>query len=163
MNKTRVDDELNDTFMRANDVEGRLDFDDDDAGGAFDDFGGGGGDVEDFFTGDQAPGDNLPQGGPAGFMPFGADGDDSAEAGHVGVPGGVEPFDPRRAPNERDLVMAMNVNDDQEEMLDYFDATFMKNWAGPEHWKLRRAVKKRKHLLYLLTRHCESYSHCVCP
>lgn len=144
MNKTRVDDQLDDTFMRANAPEGQADFgDDDDAGGAFNDFGGGG-DVEDFFTGDQAAGDGLPQGGPAGFMPFGADGDDSAEAGHAGVPGGVEPFDPRRAPNERDLVMAMNVNEDQEEMLDYFDATFMKNWAGPEHWKLRRAVKKRE-------------------
>lgn len=115
-----------------------FEFDNDD--GHDDDFGGGTG-VEDFFTGDQAPADDIPVGGPAGFAPFGVeDGDDAT--GHIGIVGGVEPFDPRRAPNERDLVMAMNVDDNQEEMLDYFDATFMKNWAGPEHWKLRRAIKK---------------------
>ena len=120
-------------------------FDDDGAGG-HDDFGGGG-DVEDFFTGDQAPADDVPAGGPVGFAPFGVE--DTTQAGHVGIFGGVEPFDPRRAPNQRDLVMAMNVDDNQDEMLDYFDATFMKNWAGPEHWKLRRAIKKRESALCL--------------
>lgn len=58
--------------------------------------------------------------------------------------GGMEPFDPRRAPNERNLVMALNMDEDQNEMLNYFDSKFMKNWAGPEHWKLRRAIKKRE-------------------
>jgi condensin complex subunit 2 len=106
--------------------------------GANDDFADGG--IQDFFTGDQAPADDIPAGGPAGFAPFGVD--DSEEPAGVAV-GGMEPFDPRRAPNERDLVMAMGADDDQEEMLDYFDSAFMKNWAGPEHWKLRRAVKKR--------------------
>jgi condensin complex subunit 2 len=117
-----------------------------DDGGANDDFVDGG--IQDFFTGDQAPADDVPMGGPAGFAPFGVD--DSEESGRIGVVGGMEPFDPRRAPNERDLVMAMNAVDDQEEMLDYFNATFMKNWAGPEHWKLRRAVKKRT--LYIRTK-----------
>ncbi|KAG8905046.1 hypothetical protein FRB99_000782 [Tulasnella sp. 403] len=31
---------------------------------------------------------------------------------------------------------------DGDDMLDYFDAAVMKNWAGPEHWKLRRPIKK---------------------
>ena len=119
--------------------------DNDDVFGGFDDGGGAedfaDGGIQDFFTGDQAPADDIPLGGPAGFAPFGVD--DSEEGGRIGVVGGMEPFDPRQAPNERDLVMAMNADDDQEEMLDYFNATFMKNWAGPEHWKLRRTVKKR--------------------
>lgn len=136
-------------FMKGHDHDdggADFNFDDDDAGD-HDDFGGG--EMEDFFTGDQAPADNNPAGGPANFAPFGAE--DTTEAGHVGVIGGVEPFDPRRAPNERDLVMAMNVDENQDEMLDYFDATFMKNWAGPEHWKLRRAIKKRELLTSLLS------------
>jgi condensin complex subunit 2 len=49
------------------------------------------------------------------------------------------PFDPR-VPNQQELVMAMSQGGG--EMLDYFDTNFMKNWAGPEHWKIRRVVKK---------------------
>ena len=114
----------------------------DDDGG---DLGEGGADVQDFFSGDQAVGDDIHNSGDFGFGDNDYDGDGAGPSvgGISGVSaiGGVEPFDPRRAPNERDLVMAMNDND--EDMLDYFDSSFMKNWAGPEHWKLRRAVKKR--------------------
>ncbi|KAF8317160.1 barren [Clavulina sp. PMI_390] len=142
--KNREDDDPNASFVShrmfvKSDGEGvgAVDgFDDDDDMGPPPDFGG---DVEDFFTGDQAAADDVPAGGPAGFAPFGVE---EAEGGPTGPVVGVEPFDPRRAPNQRDLVMAMNVDDDQDEMLDYFDSKFMKNWAGPEHWKLRRAVKK---------------------
>jgi condensin complex subunit 2 len=80
----------------------------------------------------------------------------SDDADHNNVPGlgaaphAFEPFDPRKAPNERDLVLAMT--EEGEEMLDYFDATFMKNWAGPEHWKLKRVVRKRTlHLVVALS------------
>jgi condensin complex subunit 2 len=52
------------------------------------------------------------------------------------------PFDPRKTPNQRDLVMAM-ADADENGALDYFDKNFMKNWAGPEHWKVRTAIKKR--------------------
>lgn len=151
MNKTRNDDDLNDSFTRATpngDGEFRNHLDDENEPFNDIDFGGddGGGAGDDFFTGDRAVGDNLAPGGPAGFAPFGVD--DSADVGHA-VVGGMEPFDPRRAPNERDLVMAMNVNEglDGDDMLDYFDASFMKNWAGPEHWKLRRTIKKRELLV----------------
>ncbi|OBZ74209.1 hypothetical protein A0H81_05851 [Grifola frondosa] len=27
-------------------------------------------------------------------------------------------------------------------MMDYFDQSFLKNWAGPEHWKLRKVVRR---------------------
>ncbi|KAG8919223.1 hypothetical protein FRC02_001817 [Tulasnella sp. 418] len=87
--------------------------------------------AEDFFTGDQA----IDEPG-ASYEAFNAGtGED-----RVGPLGPVENFDPRRLPNERDLVMAMT--EDGDEMLDYFDSTVMKNWAGPQHWKLRRAIKK---------------------
>ena len=53
------------------------------------------------------------------------------------------PFDPRRAPNERDLVLAMT-DAEGGVMMDYFDQSFLKNWAGPEHWKLRKVVRRRE-------------------
>ena len=145
LNKGGTDDGDGDASFASHRMFVRGHLNDDDVFGGFDDgdanddFADGG--IHDFFTGDQAPADDVPAGGPSGFAPFGVD--DSEEFGRVAVVGGMEPFDPRQAPNERDLIMAMNVDDDQEEMLDYFNATFMKNWAGPEHWKLRRAVKKR--------------------
>ena len=54
------------------------------------------------------------------------------------------PFDPRRVPGERERVMAIN---DEEGMMDYFDPTYLKNWAGPEHWKLRKVVRRRESLV----------------
>ncbi|KAI8643247.1 condensin complex subunit 2/barren [Parasitella parasitica] len=43
---------------------------------------------------------------------------------------------------ENDFLSALIHNGDQE-MLNYFDTTLVKNWAGPEHWKLRRTVEKK--------------------
>jgi condensin complex subunit 2 len=43
--------------------------------------------------------------------------------------------------SERDYVMAMSNN--ENELFSYFDSAFLRNWAGPEHWKLKR-VKKSK-------------------
>jgi condensin complex subunit 2 len=66
------------------------------------------------------------------------DGEDDGELGQ----GQIEPFRPGgNGGGERDLVMSMAGNGEQ--MFDYFDSALMKNWAGPEHWKMRRiAVKK---------------------
>ncbi|EMD38910.1 hypothetical protein CERSUDRAFT_133533, partial [Gelatoporia subvermispora B] len=104
--------------------------------------------VEDFFVGDQAVVDDY--GGDYG-SPEGFNAEDGHENGdgvpHEGPalgPGGFVPFDPRRAPNERDIVMAMTEGDEEGGgmMMDYFDQTFLKNWAGPEHWKLRKVVRR---------------------
>ncbi|EPB81019.1 condensin complex subunit 2 [Mucor circinelloides 1006PhL] len=43
---------------------------------------------------------------------------------------------------ENDFLSAFMHKGDQD-MLNYFDSTLTKNWAGPEHWKLRRPVEKR--------------------
>lgn len=109
---------------------------------------------EDFFTGDQAVNDDY-----NGDLPmpddneFGAGGsaDGDGEAGEHQAQNGsgpFVPFDPRRVPNERDLVMAMTGDGDGEGggMMDYFDQNFLKNWAGPEHWKLRKVVRRRAFL-----------------
>ena len=64
--------------------------------------------------------------------------------GYGGGGGGFAPFDPRKAPNERDLVMAMMDAEGGGMMMDYFDRGMLKNWAGPEHWKLRKVVRKRE-------------------
>ncbi|THH28569.1 hypothetical protein EUX98_g5607 [Antrodiella citrinella] len=96
--------------------------------------------VEDFFVGDQAAGDDYYEG------PDDMGGDDGSavpEGGAPGHPAPLVPFDPRRGPNERDLILAMT-DADQEGgmMMDYFQQTFVKNWAGPEHWKLRKVVRR---------------------
>jgi condensin complex subunit 2 len=54
------------------------------------------------------------------------------------------PFDPARGPNERDLIMAMMDPDADGGTMDYFDKNVLKNWAGPEHWKLRKVIRKRE-------------------
>lgn len=134
------------------------DLDDDDDFGTGADFGdaaqmdidggaGGGEDVQDFFVGDQAVADDFGyDGGFAGDdqSQAGAEGGDGDESGtHAPRTGGFEPFDPRRAPNERDLLLAMTEPGANGSSLDYFDQTFLKNWAGPEHWKLRKVIRRR--------------------
>lgn len=113
---------------------------------------GGAGGGEDFFTGDQAVHED--------YMPMpdndyrGGDGSGGEGDGEQPVAGGAfVPFDPRRVPNERELVMAMTGDGDGEDgggMMDYFDQNFLKNWAGPEHWKLRKVVRKRELFLFYL-------------
>jgi len=105
---------------------------------------------EDFFVGDQGIDDDYGGGDNMSHDNFGAEdgeqGSVGAQAGQaVGVgTGAFVPFDPRRMPNERDLVMAMTDADAEGGMMDYFDQNFLKNWAGPEHWKLRKVVRRRK-------------------
>jgi condensin complex subunit 2 len=111
---------------------------------------------EDFFMGDHAAGDDFggDDMGPEGYV--GEDGEDGpvdAQAGPhpTGTEGGQHvAFDPRRAPNERALVMAMTDADGGDGMLDYFDQSVLKNWAGPEHWKLRKTVVRRRSCFYLI-------------
>jgi condensin complex subunit 2 len=113
------------------------------------DFGGepaGGEPVEDFFVGEQAVQDDYGGDDFGGPEPGDAEGG-GFEPGQGNEPGAkangaFEPFDPRRMPNERDLVMAMTDVDGGGGMMDYFDQNFLKNWAGPEHWKLRKPVRK---------------------
>jgi len=40
--------------------------------------------------------------------------------------------------------MAMTDADEERGAMDYFDQTFLKNWVGPEHWKLRKVIRKRR-------------------
>ncbi|KAH9995599.1 condensin complex subunit 2/barren [Russula vinacea] len=99
---------------------------------------------EDFFMGDNAVGDDF-GGDDVGPGEDGENGFDDAQAGHhtAGTEGDRHmAFDPRRAPNERALIMAMTDADAGDGMLDYFDQSLLKNWAGPEHWKLRKTVRK---------------------
>jgi len=93
----------------------------------------------DFFAGAEAINEDP-------YEPQDQYGDGDGENGSAGpegdgVPGTgrFEPFDPRNAPNEREFAMA---GDDDAIALDYFDSKVMKNWAGPEHWKLRRTIKR---------------------
>ncbi|EJD07497.1 barren [Fomitiporia mediterranea MF3/22] len=111
---------------------------------------GGGEDVQDFFVGEQAVVDDFGYDGG-----FDAGGDDRSQTGgessgdvdgrgatQAPQTGGFEPFDPRRAPNERDLLLAMTEPGANGSSLDYFDQTFLKNWAGPEHWKIRKVIRR---------------------
>ncbi|KAF5316298.1 hypothetical protein D9619_006139 [Psilocybe cf. subviscida] len=99
--------------------------------------------VEDFFEGPEAV-DNDYNGDLAGNY----DDDNHSNAGSIeagadeenGRPGQFVPFDPRRMPSGRDMMMAMV--DGEDGTLDYFDQKFRTNWAGPEHWKIRRNIRK---------------------
>lgn len=76
------------------------------------------------------------------FASSSAMGQGSGGVGTAG-PGEHMPFDGRR--NAGDLVMALAGGDDGEGMFDYFDKGFSKNWAGAEHWKLRKVTRKGKY------------------
>lgn len=117
----------------------------------------GNGDEEDFFGGGNDYNDQDQDGGDyAGFfggdapqdlegdVQDGVNGDlhTSANANSRVVYGPTVPFDPTKSTGSNGLVMAMD--DGEAMMLDYFDQGFLKNWAGPEHWKLRRAIKRGK-------------------
>jgi condensin complex subunit 2 len=119
--------------------------------------------VQDFFSGDQVNqegyagdgdfGGDDDFGGDGENGSVGADGDHSADSGMVGQGRGTfVPFDPARGPSERDLIMAMMDPDADGGTMNYFDKNVMKNWAGPEHWKLRKAIRKREFLLRFLSR-----------
>lgn len=131
---------------------------DDDDGGEDDDEpmagpSSGGGPVADFFGDDDALAFDD-GGGDGGFGDGGADDMDVDVDGSEGMFGAINggggstvlaPFDPtRQLAGGGGTVMAM-VGDKEGSsmMLDYFDQGF-KNWAGPEHWKLRRVTKKSK-------------------
>ena len=111
--------------------------------------------VQDFFNGDQADQDGYTGdgdfggdddfGGDGENGSVGADADHHAEGGMTGQGRGtLVPFDPTKGPNERDLIMAMMDPDAEGGTMDYFDKNVLKNWAGPEHWKLRKAIRKRE-------------------
>jgi condensin complex subunit 2 len=106
---------------------------------------------EDFFMGDQAIGDQFggDDPGAAGYGDENDSPDGQADLPTTGADGGhVVPFDPRRAPNERALIMAMTDAEGEGGMLDYFDNSVLKNWAGPEHWKLRKTVRRRSYFFF---------------
>ena len=100
---------------------------------------------EDFFVGPDAVGDDY-EGGMGGGD-YGGD-NHSVDDGDVDRLGPCVAFDPRRAPNGRDLILALADTDGGS--LEYFDQTFLKNWAGPEHWKLTKKVIRRSKSFFLL-------------
>ncbi|POY74947.1 hypothetical protein BMF94_1923 [Rhodotorula taiwanensis] len=113
-----------------------------DFGGGGEDFGGDADDGVDFFA-DQFSSEAVAYGlAGAGPVASGSGlGNSTGGGGGTGF-GAVEPFDPRRMADERDLVMSME--GDGDGMFEYFDAKLGKNWAGPEHWKMRRAAAVKK-------------------
>lgn len=103
-------------------------------------------------TGEEADffgGEDFDAGGPSGDFDGASDAGDFGEdvfgagpAGALGMaqPGdGHGPFDPRR-PGE--LVMAFVNGNEGDDMFDYFDRGFSKQWAGAEHWKLKKVSRK---------------------
>ncbi|KAG2172731.1 hypothetical protein INT43_000078 [Umbelopsis isabellina] len=70
------------------------------------------------------------------------DNDDDVHQEDTQLEGFLEPADAGTdAATVKNYEMAMNP-DLQADMFSYFDAAFMRNWAGPEHWKLRRPMSK---------------------
>ena len=115
------------------------------------------------FAGD-AGGDGLFDGGDddndAGFNDHDDAGSFGRTAGAPGNPnrfGHGEPFDPRSHGGPSNLFMS--TEEGQGLMLDHFDEGYLKNWAGPEHWKLRRVRRGKPRLLRSWTsmlNHCHT-------
>lgn len=75
----------------------------------------------------------------------GSDGEmiiDAAEAAHGAQYGAVQRFDPRMAPDDREVVIGMGGEEGDKKVFSYFDTNMSKNWAGPEHWKMRRTIRR---------------------
>lgn len=56
---------------------------------------------------------------------------------------GQEPEEENDFPENDFLSALIHNNQGDNDMFNYFDSTLVKNWAGPEHWKLRRPVKQK--------------------
>lgn len=107
--------------------------------------------VHDFFGDDDVGGGGADFGGGFGGPVGQDDEDDQADfdmdGGNVGGAVGVDqpPFDPRRPGDGKQMFVGMQGDEEGDGMmLDYFDQGFLKNWAGPEHWKLRKVTRKRE-------------------
>ncbi|PPQ63379.1 hypothetical protein CVT24_005644 [Panaeolus cyanescens] len=100
------------------------------------------GQTEDFFVGADAVNDDFGGGDDYGDNQSASGSMDHAADGDNGQPAHLVPFDPTNMPNERNFVIGM-VDDGEGGALDYFDKNFKKNWAGPEHWKLRRPIRSK--------------------
>jgi len=98
------------------------------------------GPAEDFFAGDEATGDGTPaadyydQRSSSSVGPAGEEGGDGT---------GFGPFDPREIPDDRVLAVGEDSGEGAA-VTDNFDKHFNQNWAGPQHWKLRRVWKGRE-------------------
>ncbi|KIW03249.1 uncharacterized protein PV09_05470 [Verruconis gallopava] len=57
-------------------------------------------------------------------------------------PGEVGGFDPDKS--QYAVSLRHHQDDEQENILNYFDKALSKNWAGPEHWKIRRVKDAAK-------------------
>ncbi|CAM0140766.1 hypothetical protein VKS41_008036 [Umbelopsis sp. WA50703] len=76
------------------------------------------------------------------FNDIDIDNDDDDHQDDTQLEGFLEPANAGTdAATVKNYEMAMNP-DLQADMFSYFDAAFMRNWAGPEHWKLRRPMSK---------------------
>lgn len=111
----------------------------------FDDADGGynGNDDGGYDDGDGAGGFEAAYGGPddggsdAEGAAYGA-----AEYGQDPQYGAVQRFDPRAAPDDREVVIGIGGEEGDKKVFNYFDTALAKNWAGPEHWKMRRTVRR---------------------
>ena len=56
--------------------------------------------------------------------------------------GAVQRFAHRLTEDQREVVIGMGGEDGDRKVFSYFDSALSKNWAGPEHWKMRRTARK---------------------
>ena len=97
--------------------------------------------TEDFFAGEQAVGDEYAPDYPSPNSPIdGADGQGEGEHEGGGAGGEYNDFDPNRGPGG---TLTMAEAGPGKLMFDIFDETVKRNWAGPEHWKMRKPARKR--------------------
>lgn len=87
--------------------------------------------------------DGMDDSGTPGFEQGQYSGGPGIETMGAGMAGSYGPYDPRHIRNESDRIIAQTEGDGQGGMIELFDQRTTGNWAGPEHWKLKKTIKRR--------------------
>jgi condensin complex subunit 2 len=127
-------------------AQASYDDDDEENAGEFNAGGADGGEAQDFFDNDDGGVDDFVGGDMGGGDSYGDHYSNGSagpsEGGPSEVTGPMVPFDPRQSNGERELTMGP-MDESGGGLMDYFDKN-LTNWAGPNHWKVRRPTRRGK-------------------
>ncbi|KAI8883387.1 barren [Backusella circina FSU 941] len=105
------------------------------------------GDYGDFDMPDFDQGDDIyPNEGDVPVDPFADDDDGNDENGEPNDDlenEGMRDLDGDERPFQDQDFLTSIINSGEKDLYNYFDNTLVKNWAGPEHWKLRKIAPTR--------------------
>lgn len=105
----------------------------------YDDFGGG---ADDHDMGGHSDNEDDDGSGVVAHQGAGVAGMDAAAGANGHALGAMQRFDPRLNIDQREVVIGMGGDEGEKQVFSYFDSQLAKNWAGPEHWKMRKTIRR---------------------